>query len=303
MGRPAHFVSDRLARRVRDIHGAPGAEWLGRLRETIAACEQRWSLKVLAPFKAQSYNYVAPAVRTEGTAVVLKLGVPTYELSMEVEAMRLYDGRGAAGLLEADAELGAMVLERLRPGLPLSSVRDDEQATFMAAQVMGRLRRPAPSDRSFPTVTGWAAGLERLRARFDGGTGPLPAPLVQRAEALFVELLGSMGEPVLLHGDLHHGNILSAERESWLAVDPKGVVGEAECEVGPFLREGLLRQPKPERALARRVEQLAAELGFERERVAGWGLAQAVLSAWWHCEDHGHMPEETLACAELFAQL
>lgn len=154
----------------------------------------------------------------------------------------------------------------------------------------------------------WAAGMERLRGHFGGGAGPLPVRLVETAESLFAELLASMDEPVLLHGDLHHWNILSAEREPWLALDPKGVVGEPAYEVGALLRNplpGLLDTPNPGRILARRVDQLAEELGFDRQRLIGWGVAQAVLSAWWSIEDHGEHREgwkEAMTCAELLAE-
>ena len=127
---------------------------------------------------------------------------------------------GAVKLLDADPDLGALVLERLKPGSSLADLPDDAQATSIAAGVIERLRRPAPDGHPFPTVAEWAAGLDTLRSWFDGGTGPLPAPLVERAEALFAELIATTGTPVLLHSDLHHENILAAEREPWLAIDP-----------------------------------------------------------------------------------
>ena len=111
---------------------------------------------------------------------------------------------------------------------------------------------------------------------------------------------------MLLHGDLHHGNILSAERQPWLALDPKGVVGEAEYEVGALLRNPMpqiLDEAQPRQLLSRRVDQLAEELGFDRARLIGWGLAQAVLSAWWTYEDHGHGWEPGIACANHLAAL
>ena len=133
---------------------------------------------------------------------------------------------------------------------------------------------------------------------------PFLASLVEAAETLFAELIDSMVEPMLLHGDLHHGNILAAERQPWLAIDPKGVVGEPAYEVGILLRNPmpeLLAQPQPEHILARRVDQLSEELGFERVRVLRWGLAQAVLAAWWAYEDHGRGWEQWIACAQLLS--
>ena len=299
-------VPSAFARTIRELHGETGDEWLRRLPDLLADCALRWSLTILPPFEPLTYNYVAPAIREDSAEVVLKVGVPNSELLTEIEALRRFDGQGIVQLLDADPELGILLLERLKPGAPLSKLADDELATSIAVQVMRQLWRPAPPEHPFPMVAKWAAGLERLRRRFGGGTGPLPGEWVETAENLFGELIGSMAEPVLLHGDLHHENILSAERQPWLALDPKGVVGEPAYEVGALLRNpipGLLAQPHPERTLARRVDQLAEELGLERARLVGWGLAQAVLSAWWNVEDHGHGWEWGIACAEVLARL
>ena len=144
-----------------------------------------------------------------------------------------------------------------------------------------------------------------MRDRFGGTSGPLPEKLTGEAERLFAELLASQSEPVVLHGDLHHFNILAAERQPWLAIDPKGVVGEPEYEVGAFLRNpmpDLLSKPHPGSILARRLDQFSEELGFDRERLRSWGIAQAVLSAWWSIEDHGYGWEEAIRFAELLAE-
>lgn len=283
-----------------DVWEEEGKAWLERLPAAVAEFEQRWSLEVHSPFPNLSYNYVAPATANDGREVVLKLGVPREELVTEIEALRLYGGRGMVQLLAADTEQGAMVLERLRPGREIVEL-DDETATEIAAGVMQRFWRPVPETHPFPTVEQWAEGMERLRATFDGGTGPFPQRLVETAESLFADLLRSMAEPVLLHGDLHHYNILSAEREPWLAIDPKGVVGEPAYELGAWLRN-----PIPHifsawdgpQVTVRRVDQFADLLQLDRQRIIGWGIAQAVLSAWWNYEDNDREWEPVLACAE-----
>lgn len=302
-------IPEAFAAQMIEVHGERGAQWvrdLPALLEELAAA--RWVLRVGEPFAALSYNYVAPAVRADGTAAVLKVGVPHKELFSEMEALRLNDGRGMAWLLEADRERAAMLLERLVPGAPLLALADDEEATRVAAQVMRDLWRPvAPEEaRHFPTTRDWAAGLGQLRARFGGGTGPLPEALVERAEAVFAELHASEAEPVLLHGDLHHENILRAERAPWLAIDPKGLIGEPAYEPGALLRNplpALIERPDPVAVERRRIAVLAETLGFDAARITAWAFAQAVLSAWWTIEDHGHGWEPAIACAELLARL
>jgi len=209
-----------------------------------------------------------------------------------------------ARVFEADSERGAMLLERLKPGETLIHLcsEHDARATSIAASVMRRFWKPLPSNHTFLPVPEWAKGLSRLRLRFNGGTGPFPSATVSEAERLFQELLSSMEETVLLHGDLHHENILSAEREPWLAIDPKGVAGEAAYEAGALIRNPLpwlLEQPDSARITCRRLDQLADELGLNRERLRKWSFAQAVLSGWWSYEDHGRGWEPALAVADL----
>ncbi len=322
------FLPDNFIRTITDLFDERGLVWLQNLPGLIAECERRWSLKVLPPFEL-SYNYVAPAICADGAEVVIKLGVPDGALTDEMTALRLWDGHGIVQLLDCDPDQGIMLLERLQPGTPLVTVEDDEEATRIFAQVARQLWIPAPAVHNFDTPQAWAEGMKRLRKRFDGGAGPLPARIVETAESLFAELLGSQADPVLLHGDLHHWNILSAEAcpersrracpapkgrrarrsrrgQPWLALDPKGIVGEPCYEVGAWLRNplpGLFDKPEPGRILARRVDQLSDELGFDRQRIIGWGVAQAVLSAWWSIEDHGDGWEEAMQCAALLAEL
>ena len=281
------------------LYGGEGRTWLERLPALLEMCCRRWSLTLNTPFEGLSYNYVVKAWNADGFPVVLKVGVPNHELLTEIDALRLYDGRGCARLLAADHELGAMVLERLRPGAMLVTL-PDEQATRIAAEVMEQLWHKLPAQHSFPTVATWSKGMERLRSTFGGGTGPFPRRLVEAAERLFAELLSSAQEPVLLHGDLHHYNILSAERHPWLAIDPKGVSGEPLYETGALLRNPMPQVavwPDLRKSLARRVDILAEYLQADRTRVVGWAIAQAVLSSWWSYEDEGKVGEEALIVA------
>ena len=308
MGDRPHAVPKSLARTVTELHGERGKRWLDSLPDLIASCEARWRLTVLDAFAPLTYNYVAPTVREDGSEAVLKVGVPCDELRTEMEALRLFDGHGAVRLLEADADRGVMLLERVRPGASLWDATEDV-AVGAAVSVMRRLPRPAPEGHPFPTTGRWGLGFRRLRRAFGGsgrGTGPFPPSLVDRAERLFMELEATAGGAVVLHGDLHHGNILAGTREPWLAIDPKGVVGETAYEVGAFVRNptpDLFDRPEVERVLKWRLDRFADELGHDRQRLWGWSLAQAVLSAWWSYEDHGAGWEPAIECARLLERI
>lgn len=287
------------------LHGTHGATWLQKLPTLLDEYAQRWALHLGSPF-ALSYNYVLPATGSDGRAVVVKAGYPGGEFRHEIAALRLYNGDGMVQLLDADPERGIMLLEHLQPGDMLSTLADDEEATIIGAMVMRKLWRPAPANHSFPTVAKWAQGLQRHRVRFDGGVGPLPKPLFEAAEANFRDLLAANEPALLLHGDLHHYNILRGQRQPWLAIDPKGLVGDPAYEVGAFLYNPVTTlgaQPNLDQILRRRVALLAEHLGFDRARICGWGVAQAVLSACWSIEDQGDGWDHVIDIGERLTKL
>jgi streptomycin 6-kinase len=127
-----------------------------------------------------------------------------------------------------------------------------------------------------------------------------------RANGIRREFLASPGETVLLHGDLHHDNVLRAAREPWLVIDPKGVAGEREFEVGPLMYnpwQRLLEWPNLKAILSRRVDILVEVLGFDRQRLLGWALVGAVLSMLWSIEDHAPDWDAIMPVAQAFDEL
>src|SRR5581483_10894258 len=207
------FIPEDFKQRMIVCHGQEKAlDWLVRLPAILADCAQRWQLTLFPPFGNLSFHYVAPAVRADGTAVVVKASSPTGEVAKEAEATRLFAGRGLADLLEVDFAQEVILLERLLPGTLLARLvpEEDERATSILTSVMRRLWQPAPVRHTFPTVEDLFKGFKQLRACFDGGCGPFPRRLLEEAETLVTELLATAGPPILLHGDLHHENILLA---------------------------------------------------------------------------------------------
>jgi streptomycin 6-kinase len=296
------IIPENFASFMIEIAGEEGHSWLNRLPAMLAACEERWNLMISAPVSNLTFNYVAPAVLADGSEAIVKIGL-TDEFPSQPEALQHFDGHGIVQILAYDELDKVMLLERLRPGTSLRSVEDDEAAISIATSIMRKLWRPLPLHHyPFPTIEDWGKGFARMRKLYDGGIGPIPSTLFDKAESLYAELSASMAEPVLLHGDLHQDNILSAERDSWLAVDPKGVIGEPAYETGAILRNfwpDILSVPNPKQLMARRIDQFSTELDFERERIYGWGFAQAVLSVLWSLEDTGKLDRDSLYFVEL----
>jgi streptomycin 6-kinase len=306
MNLPPEFISTLI-----NTFGEDGEYLISNLPALIDEASQRWGLANVETVPALSYNFVAyatspdplgrPLLEGEGN-VVLKIGVPRDELTSEIATLRLFNGEGACHLIDADEEKGFLLLERLRPGVMLATLEDDEEATHIAAEVMKKIWRlmesggakaplpvqeQAPALQKFVRLSDWFDGLKGLREMFNGGTGPLDERLVERTERSVKDLLAEDHMPVLMHGDFHHYNILSSER-GWLVIDPKGVIGPAAYEVGPLMInpwESLLERIS-NRLILRRVDILREHLGWERERILEWTLAHAVLSAWWGIEDN-----------------
>ncbi|MGZ6387830.1 MAG: aminoglycoside phosphotransferase family protein [Ktedonobacterales bacterium] len=277
-------VPSDFAAFIAEYFGARGAAWLVELPDLLAQYAREWQLELLPPFAPLSFNYVAPVVRADGSLAVLKVGVPEEEARTGIAFLRLCDGDGAVRLLEADAEHCALLMERAFPGIPLTRLEDDDEATGIAAELMRVLWRPVPATHSFITVARRLRAFARVREMHGGGAGPLPEGMLSRAEGLAVELLASAPYERVLHGDLHHDNIVSAQRVPWLAIDPKGLVGDPGFETGALMNNPYGRMETwtaPARQFARRADILAERLGYPRERILAWSFTQAILSACW----------------------
>lgn len=218
------------------------------------------------------------------TRVVLKLVKHEGDEWHSGEIMQAFDGHGVARVYEHTG--GALLLEHLQPGVSLVTLcqrGDDEAATDILAGVIASMA-PTAAPSTCATLLDWGAGFDRYLAANDDG---IPRTLVLRARATFAELCRSQNEPRLLHGDLQHSNVLFDDERGWVAIDPKGVIGELEYEVGAFLRNPqelplLFSDPQ---VIDRRIQHVTTALRLDRNRVLGWAFAQSVLSAVWDWED------------------
>jgi streptomycin 6-kinase len=290
---PAAFT-----RNVTGNWGEDGRRWLGGLPALIEDVARDWGLTVGAPYPL-SFNYVAPARRADGSAAVLKLGLATAgHLRGEADTLGFFGGRGAVEVLARDDERGALLLERAEPGVTLRTlVRDhDEQATAVLVAMMRRLHRPAPEGLALKELSARVADFDAYLACHPGD-GPLPRRLVEQARALWAELCDSAPQRVVLHGDLHHENVLAAGREPWLAIDPHGVLGDPGYEAGPVLYNPFDGEEPVLELVPARVEQFADGLAMPVDRVVAWGFAQGVLSEVWDVEGGATQPGQALQVA------
>ena len=238
-------------------------DWLSSVPALVAEFAERWELTVGEPYAGGAGGYVVRADRADGTRAVLKIAFPHRESEQEADALARWKGEGAVKLLERDAEHGALLVERCEPGIFLADSDVDHLAVFI--DLLPRLWR---SGEGFQTVADeaehWIDG-DLLESRY----GDIAIGLLR-------ELVPTQGEHVLLHQDLHGENVLAAEREPWLVIDPKPLAGEREFAVAPIVRSRELGHSR--RDVRYRLDRLTSELGLDRERARGWTVAQTI--AW-----------------------
>src|SRR6202165_1706955 len=189
------------------------------------------------------------------------------------EILDAFDGKGVVRVYEYVE--GAVLLERLSPGNSLAGIAlndRDDAATEILADVIQKMS-PRQLVKAPVGVEDWVKGFERYSA---SGDDQIPKSLVEKGYRVYLELCGSQSSRKLLHGDLHHYNVLFDSDRGWLAIDPKGVVGEIEYEIG-----ALLRNPyeKPElfakpATVERRLKLLASRLSLDFGRALAWGFSQ-----------------------------
>lgn len=260
--------------------GEAGRAWaasLPRLRDEAVA---RWSLELGAPYPRGACAEVLRARLPDGTEAALKLPFGDRDTRGEAEALRRWDGDGAVRLLDAAPGGEALLLARCTPGTPLIDV-DEEPGLEVVAGLLERLwRAPTsawPFDRAADRAAEWAETVHREHVALGG---PCEGSLVAEAAACFRELAADCDPGlVLLHADLHAGNVLRDRHAGWLAIDPKPLVGDRAFDVASLVRDRrpeLTRDPDPGRRIARRVDAMSERLGLDRSRVRAWSLAQTV---------------------------
>ena len=269
-------IPPQLDENIRSWHGQEGADWLAALPTAVAGLAARWELTVGQPFGDDgAVSWVAPATTTGGSEAVLKVFLPDLENRHEADALRHYGGRGAVRLL--DAETGALLLERLWPGTSLWQLEDDDEAARIVVGLLEQLWHAPADGHPFRTLAGdavrWSTGIPEAWAAL---REPFERELADLGGTLAAELARSQGEQVVLHQDLHGGNMLRAERSPWLAIDPKPLVGEREFDLASLIRD--TRERIDERRVRRRLDLLSELLGLDRERMRCWAIVHAL--AW-----------------------
>lgn len=285
-------LPDKFSRRIAEVFQEKGRKWLDSLDMIVNACIDKWKLQDCELAGGLSYNLICFARSAEFGAVVLKVGVPHSELFTEMTALRVYGGRGICRCYAADRELGAMLLERILPGTDLRERPTTAERTEIAADMMLKLPVPVDDGLDLPAFSEW---IERAFSwtKEQEGAGSRILALVEAAEELLPELNLAQRPSVLLHGDLHHMNILRDGKTGWRAIDPKGVIGPQCLEAGRFIQNQMqmVNPAEREQCLDEMTSILARRLGESKRTIAICGFIDCVLGTCWSFQDNAGLGE------------
>lgn len=267
MWREGQLVSERV--RTVALTAPGGAQWLRALPEQIAELETRWRLTLGKPMQHDGYTAaVLPAGTADGARAVLKLSVPHLEGRDEAAGLRYWDGDPTVRLLRSWQGGGAMLLERCEPGHSLHVLPPEERDDVLGRLVPRLWRRPMGGEFRplAEQLTYWAGETAEDEARW-----PDPV-LVREGLAAWEELARPGRDDVLLGTDVHAGNVLAAERQPWLIIDPKPFVGDPAYDATQHLLDSLERLEADPLGL---VARYAGLLALPVERVRAWTFARA----------------------------
>ncbi len=298
-----------FSKRITSAFGAKGDKWLSILPETYNSLIRDWNLAPATQQPQLSYNFVRRVVRADGSTAILKIGIHEQVQAREVAGLRQFNGQGAVQILEADLGRCAYLMEDIYPGSELKSLFEsghDEQGIRVCAETIRNLQINAkcPIDGPFKPVAQLGEDFELYLART--GLSGVPHEEVREAKAAFCHLVDTTDTLSLLHADLHHQNILHSKERGWLAIDPKGFIGDPCFEVGAFMRNPhplLAEHPSLSSVLGKRVLIFAKELGFSPARIVEWSYTQAILASVWASLDHESGWEEWYEIARALKHL
>jgi streptomycin 6-kinase len=284
MERPLLKIPANVRRNVVAWFGTDGEAWLDSLPRTIMRLVDEWQIAIGSTLVGGTSSLVLAVNLRDGTPAVLKIPFVEDENRYEADALRHYGGVGAVQLYRYDPQSGALLLERLLPGTGLGTYPDADAAIDIACRLLRRLWQPPPHDHPFTLVRDLAHGwAEAFPAENDRHGCPFPARLAEETALLARELEQAAGHDVVVNRDAHLANILAAEREPWLLIDPKPLVGDCAFDGAYLLLDRLGKSPtRP--AVAPLLDKLADGLGVERERLRGWAFLRAFENVLWALE-------------------
>ncbi len=273
-----------LKKNVINANGQQGKVWINTLENTIKSLQNHWSLTEIHPVDNMNWNYVALG-RQHNNPVVLKISYDAKVIEDEFNALQHFAGAGAIKVIDYCSEYHALLLEQAVPGYLLKEhhPKKIEEVIYIYATVVKQLNKQSQIKQPFKHVREWCTVID------DMNDPRIPQNYIIKAKALRVMLLSTLQDEYLCHGDLHLENIIQ-HHSDWLAIDPKGIIGEmafeaAACDLisNEELKEPTLLVSK----LNYRIQLLSDALDLDKNRLIAWIFLRIMLSIQWFIEDKG----------------
>ncbi|GGL09602.1 aminoglycoside phosphotransferase family protein [Streptomyces flaveus] len=280
-------VPQHLAASYARSFGEKGRAWIAGLPALAAELLERWEVKRDGAAGAGEASLVLPVLRHDGTRAVLKLQMPRQETTAALVGLRAWNGEGAVRLLDHDPVSSSMLLERLDGARTLTSIEDDDVAMGILAELQARLVSvPAPQGlRSLGDLA--TEMLEQVPQAIAALADPADRQLLRSWASVTAELVDEPGNR-MLHWDLHYDNVLAAQREPWLAIDPEPLAGDPGFDLWPALDsrwDDVVAKGDTLRVVRRRFDLLTEVLGLDRARATGWTLGRLLQNSLWDIAD------------------
>ncbi|MFD9835479.1 aminoglycoside phosphotransferase family protein [[Kitasatospora] papulosa] len=280
---PHHLAASYVA-----AFGEEGRAWVARLPSLAANMLERWDLERDGIARFGEASVVLPVLR-HGTPAVLRLQMPRQETTAAVIGLRTWNGKGIVRLLDHDPLSSSMLLERLDATRTLASVNVDDMAMTTLAELLARLVA-VPAPRGLRGLGDIASEMADQAPRaIMKLVDPVDRQLLRNWASAVAELAGEPGDR-LLHWDLHYDNVLAAQREPWIAIDPEPLAGDPGFDLWPALDsrwDDVVAKGDTLRIVRRRFDLLTDVLGLDRARATGWTLGRLLQNSLWDIDDGG----------------
>lgn len=282
---------------IRDIFGKFGEEGLKNISSQLSTVCEKLNLRFIEIFPNLTYHFVGLVeILANGEMAVIKMAPDNNVLEKEAHCLECFS-RGSAKIYAFDEGHHTILMERLQPGNSLKSLvrnGDDELATRIIAQTILELQFQQNPKYTFKHLSELGKTLKILKNHVDNR-------LLSKAQTWFRELSSDRSQDVILHGDLHHDNIL-ASGSVWKAIDPHGYVGDPTFEVGSMIFNPYDAFPEDRplhTIIERRLKILGEELPFDPQKIQAWAFCRTMLSAAWTFEDHNKVDEGDMEIAKI----
>lgn len=278
---------------IKTVYGEQGCSWLQHLAEHLMALAKQWNFTFIQPIPNLTFSFVGLVeLKTNNQLAIIKTAPEAKRIAAEIHWLQSIK-QGTPQVYAYDEQKNALLIEYLHPGTPLRVLVEqgnDEEATRIICKLIKAMQMHQQDKiYHFQHLTELAKDLRYLKGKIKKYT-------LTKAEALFRDLSLDCAHDFLLHGDLHHDNILK-QQETWKVIDPHGYIGDPIAEVGAMIRNPQDYNPQDQplkRYINTRLQILSEELPFDGQKIKAWTFCITLLSAAWNCQDFGVLAEREI---------